>query len=107
MKILNNIGKYILMIRVVFSRPEKFKIFWNRMFEEIQWIGINSIPIVSLMSVFIGGVIALQTASNMDNPLLPDYTIGYITRSSTILELSPTIICLILATLKIEIGFHC
>jgi phospholipid/cholesterol/gamma-HCH transport system permease protein len=97
MKILNNIGKYILMIRVVFSRPEKFKIFWNRMFEEIQWIGINSIPIVSLMSVFIGGVIALQTASNMDNPLLPDYTIGYITRSSTILELSPTIICLILA----------
>lgn len=97
MKILNNIGKYILMIRVVFSRPEKFKIFWNRMFEEIQWIGINSIPIVALMSVFIGGVIALQTASNMDNPLLPDYTIGYITRSSTILELSPTIICLILA----------
>lgn len=97
MKILANIGKYVLMLRVVFSRPEKFRIFWNRMFDEIQWIGINSIPIVALMSLFIGGVIALQTASNMDNPLLPDYTIGYITRSSTILELSPTIISLILA----------
>lgn len=85
------------MLWVVFSRPEKFKIFRKRTFDEIQSIGINSLPIVALMSVFIGGVIALQTAANMDNPLLPEYTIGYITRSSTILELSPTIISLILA----------
>ena len=44
-----------------------------------------------------GGVIALQTASNMTSPWLPEYTIGYITRSSTILEFSPTMISLILA----------
>jgi phospholipid/cholesterol/gamma-HCH transport system permease protein len=49
------------------------------------------------MSTFIGGVISLQTASNMSSPLLPDYTVGYITQSSTILEFSPTIISLILA----------
>lgn len=85
------------MLWIVFSKPEKFRIFRKRTFDEIQAIGISSLPIVSLMSVFIGGVIALQTASNMDNPLLPEYTIGYITRSSTILELSPTIISLILA----------
>lgn len=85
------------MLWVVFSKPEKWGIFRIRTLQEIQLIGINSIPIVALMSVFIGAVIALQTASNMDNPLLPDYTIGYITRSSTILELSPTIISLILA----------
>ena len=85
------------MMFVVFSRPEKFHIFRKRLFEEIQGIGINSIPIVALMSTFMGAVIALQTASNMDNPLLPDYTIGYITQSSTILEFSPTIISLILA----------
>ncbi len=85
------------MMLVVFSRPEKFHIFRKRLFEEIQGIGINSIPIVALMSTFMGAVIALQTASNMDNPLLPDYTIGYITQSSTILEFSPTIISLILA----------
>lgn len=86
-----------MMLWVVFSKPEKMKVFRKRLFEEIEKIGIDSIMIVSLMSVFIGGVIALQTASNMDNPLLPDYTIGYITRSSTVLELSPTIISLILA----------
>jgi phospholipid/cholesterol/gamma-HCH transport system permease protein len=96
-KILENIGKYCFMLWVIFSKPEKFSIFRKRTFQEMQAIGVNSLPIVALMSVFIGGVIALQTASNMDNPLLPDYTIGYITRSSTILELSPTIISLILA----------
>ena len=85
------------MIWVVFSKPEKWGVFRKRLFEEIQLIGINSIPIVALMSLFMGGVIALQTASNMDSPFLPEYTIGYITRSSTILEFSPTIICLILA----------
>ena len=97
MKVISNIGKYILMMLVVFSRPEKFQIFRRRLFEEIQGIGINSIPIVALMSTFMGAVIALQTASNMGNPLLPDYTVGYITQSSTILEFSPTIISLILA----------
>jgi phospholipid/cholesterol/gamma-HCH transport system permease protein len=85
------------MLRIVFSVPERWGVFRRRLFDEIQLIGLNSIPIVSLMSVFMGAVVALQTASNMDSPLLPEYTIGYITRSSTILEFSPTIISLILA----------
>ncbi len=95
--ILRNIGRYMQMLWIVFSKPEKWGVFRRRLFDEIQQIGINSIPIVALMSVFMGAVIALQTASNMDSPLLPEYTIGYITRSSTILEFSPTIISLILA----------
>ncbi|NVK63559.1 MAG: ABC transporter permease [Flavobacteriales bacterium] len=85
------------MLWIVFSRPEKWGVFRARLFHEIHFIGINSIPIVALMSVFMGGVIALQTASNMTSPWLPEYTIGYITRSSTILEFSPTMISLILA----------
>jgi len=97
LSIVKNIGKFMQMLWVVFSRPEKWSVFRNRLFDEIQLIGINSIPIVGLMSVFMGGVIALQTASNMDSPLLPEYTVGYITRSSTILEFSPTIMSLILA----------
>ena len=97
MKSLATIGKYFLMLRIIFSRPKKWSIFWKSLFNEIQVIGISSIPIVILMSAFMGGVIALQTASNMDSPLLPAYTVGYITQSSTILEFSPTIISLILA----------
>lgn len=97
MNVITNIGRYILMLGVIFSRPEKMKIFRMRVFNEIEIIGIKSIPIVILMSTFMGAVIALQTASNIDSPLLPDYTVGYITQSSTILEFSPTIISLILA----------
>ena len=85
------------MLNSVFSKPEKGKVFRKMFFSEIDAIVIHSIPLVAFLSIFMGGVISLQTAANMDSPLLPDYTIGYITRSSTILEFSPTIISLILA----------
>lgn len=97
MKMIANIGRYFNMLWIAFSKPERFTIFLKRTSEEIQLIGINSLPIVALMSVFMGAVISLQTASNMDSPWLPEYTIGFITRSSTILEFSPTIMSLILA----------
>lgn len=86
-----------MMLRIIFSRPEKMRIFRYRLMNEIELIGVKSLPIVVLISVFMGGVIALQTAANMTSPILPAYTIGYITRSSTILEFSPTILSLILA----------
>ena len=94
---ISNIGKYFIMLSVVFRRPKKKDIFLTRCFNEFIVIGLSSLPIVILMSAFMGGVIALQTASNISSPLLPEYTIGYITQSSTILEFSPTIISLILA----------
>jgi len=97
MKYVNNIGRYVLMLSLVFGRPERFKVYYKRTIDEIDKIGVNSLGIVAILSVFMGAVISLQTASNMDSPLLPKYTIGYITRSSTILEFSPTIISLILA----------
>lgn len=85
------------MLFWVIRKPKKMNIFWYMFMNEVQFIGINSIPIVALMSTFMGAVISLQTASNMDSPLLPAYTVGYITQSSIILEFSPTIISLILA----------
>lgn len=85
------------MLKSVFARPEKWSVFRRMFFQEVNGIVISSIPLVGFMSVFMGAVIALQTASNMSSPLLPDYTIGYITRSSTVLEFSPTIISLIIA----------
>jgi phospholipid/cholesterol/gamma-HCH transport system permease protein len=97
MKAISNIGKYFMMLRYVFSRPERFRIYKNRVFDEIEIIGLSSIPLVALLSGFMGAVMTLQTAANMDSPLLPIETIGYITRQTTILEFSPTVISLILA----------
>lgn len=85
------------MLLAVFRRPEKFRIYFQRTLVEIEKIGISSLGIVVLMSFFMGAVIALQTASNIDSPLIPSYTVGFTTRQSVILEFSPTIICLILA----------
>ena len=97
MSYISIIGKYCRMLGQVFSRPERLKVYYTRTINEMVNLGINSATIVFILSVFMGMVIALQTASNMDSPLLPKYTVGYITRSSTILEFSPTIISLILA----------
>lgn len=97
MNLFEHIGRFIIMLRSVFSKPEKGKVFRKRFFNEVDYIVINSIPLVAFLSVFMGAVISLQTASNMSSPLLPEYTIGYITRQSTILEFSPTIISLIIA----------
>lgn len=97
MNLFEHIGRYFIMMKSVFARPEKGKVFRNMFFNEIDAIVISSIPLVGFLSIFMGGVISLQTAANMSSPLLPEYTIGYITRSSTILEFSPTIISLIIA----------
>lgn len=71
--------------------------FWRQFINEIYSLGINSIGIVAIMSVFMGAVITIQTASNIDSAFIPLYTVGFATRQSIILEFSPTIIALILA----------
>lgn len=97
MNMLSNIGKYFYMMGGVLSRPENWSVFRLRLFQELQNIGVSSIFLVALMSTFMGAVIAMQTAAQMTSPWLPDYTVGYITQSSTVLEFSPTVISLILA----------
>lgn len=97
MNMLTNIGKYFHMMGSVLSKPENWSVFRLRLFQELQNIGVSSIFLVALMSTFMGAVISMQTAAQMTSPWLPDYTVGYITQSSTILEFSPTVISLILA----------
>ncbi|MEZ5173597.1 MAG: ABC transporter permease [Bacteroidia bacterium] len=97
MNIFFFLGKFYLFIRKVFSRPQSIKWFRGQLLYEINSLGINSLPIVAIISLFTGAVITIQTAYNTDSPLLPLYTVGLATRDSIILEFSPTIISLILA----------
>lgn len=92
-----NIGRYFIFLRNVFAKPEKWRIYYERTVDECYHIGIGSLAIVSIMSVFIGAVITLQTSYNIDSPWIPLYTVGFTARQSIILEFSPTIISLILA----------
>lgn len=90
-------GEYILLLKKVFSKPEKRKVYFQQTIKEIDKLGLQSIGIVTIISVFMGAVITLQTAYNIENPFIPNYLIGLGTRDSMLLEFSSTIIGLILA----------
>ncbi len=94
---LEAIGKYVMMMKEVLTRPQKKKIFWENFFKEIEDLGIKSIGLVAFISFFIGGVVTIQTARNLSNPLIDKLYIGYATIKSIILEFSPTFISIILA----------
>ncbi|MCD4795418.1 MAG: ABC transporter permease [Bacteroidales bacterium] len=92
-----HIGRYLLFMKKVFKRPQKSSIFLNNVFFEIEKLGINSIMIVLIISVFMGAVITLQTAYNIELSFVPLYLVGLGTRDSMFLEFSSTIVALILA----------
>lgn len=92
-----HIGRYFIMMRQVFSRPEKFRMYRIEFFHEVENLGINSLPIIAIISVFMGAVITIQAAFGFTSPWVPLYAVGVTTRDSIILEFSPTIVSLILA----------
>lgn len=85
------------MLKSAFTKPQKFSILWKSFVDEIYKIGISSLSIVAILSLFMGAVMVIQTATNIDSPWIPTYTVGFATRQSIILEFSSTMICLILA----------
>ncbi len=93
---ISEIGKYLIIIFQAFKRPDKGRVFRKQLIIDFQALGVSSIGLVAFISLFTGGIIALQTAYNIDNPLVPMWLIGYTTKQMMILEFSPTIISLIL-----------
>jgi phospholipid/cholesterol/gamma-HCH transport system permease protein len=96
-KFLSQFGKYVLLLKKVFSKPEKPSIYYRQTMHELVFLGLNSAGIIAIISFFMGAVITLQTAYNTENPIYPTYLIGLGCRDSIILEFSSTISALILA----------
>ncbi len=94
---LSQIGRYFLMWKEIFSKPTKWSVMKGLIFKEIDDLIIGSLGIVAFVSFFIGGVVAIQTALNLTNPLIPKYLIAFATRQSVILEFSPTFMSVIMA----------
>ena len=97
MKLLHHIGAYFLMLRMVFIKPTKGKVMRKLIFQDIQDLIIGSLGIVAFLSFFVGGVVSIQTALNIESPLIPKNLVGFATRQSVILEFAPTFMCIILA----------
>lgn len=96
-KFIKKTGLYFIFLKKVFQKPEKWKIFWKQLFSEADKLVISSTLIVGIISLFIGGVLVIQTASNLLNPLIDKMYVGYLVRESLILEFCSTMIGLILA----------
>ncbi|PSG88750.1 MlaE family ABC transporter permease [Aurantibacter aestuarii] len=97
MHYLKQIGSYFLMVVEMFRKPTKWSVMRRLILKDIDDLIIGSIGIVSFIAFFVGGVITIQTALNIDNPLIPKSLVGFATRQSIILEFAPTFISIIMA----------
>ncbi len=97
MNIFQDTGKYVLLMKRVLVFPDRWRMFFRQFPKELEKLGLQSLPIVIIISVFIGAIMTIQTKLNTENPLLPTYSTGLVTRDTLLLEFSSTILCLILA----------
>ena len=97
MEFFTHFGRYLLMLKGMFTRPENTKMYWKEFMHQCVDIGIGSLGIVSIISVFIGAVSAVQTAYQLVSPIIPKTTIAQIVRDTVILEFAPTLVCIVLA----------
>ena len=97
MKFLETLGRYCILMGKVFSRPEKWGIYYRQTIAELDQLGVGSMALTAIISVFIGAVITIQMAITLDTPFIPQMMIGYATKETMILEFSSTVIAIILA----------
>ncbi|MVZ65421.1 ABC transporter permease [Sphingobacterium sp. DK4209] len=89
-------GEYLLLLKKVFRKPEKWKIYIKEILHEMNEIGVGSVGLIVIISTFIGAVMTMQIAFQLVSDLIPSSVIGQINRDSNILELGPTISALVL-----------
>lgn len=97
MSFFTHFGTYLLMLKGMFTRPENWRMYWKEFMHQCVEIGIGALPIVVIISLFLGAVTTVQTAYQLVSPLVPASTIAQIVRDSMILELSPTVVSIVLA----------
>jgi phospholipid/cholesterol/gamma-HCH transport system permease protein len=94
---MKTFGKFMIFLYSLVVNRERFSVYIKLVIDECVSIGISSVFIVSIVSTFIGAVSAVQTAYNLISPLIPNYVIGQVVRDMTILELAPTVTCIVLS----------
>src|ERR1043165_1690947 len=97
MTLFTEFGRYLLMLKGMFSKPENGKMYWRELMHQCNEIGIGSLGIVIIISFFMGAVSALQTAYQLVSPVIPMSTVAQIVRDTVILEFAPTLVCIVLA----------
>jgi len=81
----------------MFTRPENMRMYWKEFMHQCVEIGLGSLGIVAIISIFMGAVSAVQTSYQIVSPLISKSTIAQIVRDTVILEFAPTVVCIVLA----------
>jgi phospholipid/cholesterol/gamma-HCH transport system permease protein len=97
MKYIGDFGKFLMMLRGMFSKPENMRMYWREFMHQCAEIGIGALGIVVIISIFMGAVSTVQTAYQLTSPLVPKFTIAQVVRDTVILEFAPTLVCIVLA----------
>src|ERR1051325_2036122 len=97
MKLIVDLGKFLIMLRGMFSRPENWRMYWREFMHQCAEIGIGSLGILVIISVFMGAVSTVQTAYHLTSAFIPIYSIAMVVRDTVILECAPTLVCIVLA----------
>jgi phospholipid/cholesterol/gamma-HCH transport system permease protein len=97
LSLLFHFGKFVDWQRQIYRRPENIKMYYKELVRQMYDIGLGSLPIIFLISIFLGAVTVTQFYYQMDGQFIPNSFIGYIVRDMMIIELSPTFSSIILA----------
>ena len=97
MNFFTHFGKYLLMLKGMFTKTDSVSMFWKEYIKQCYDIGIGSLPIVVIISFFLGAVMTVQTSAQLVSPMIPLSTIGIIVRDGMILEFAPTFLSIVLA----------
>jgi phospholipid/cholesterol/gamma-HCH transport system permease protein len=95
-KFFEHFGRFVLMLKGMFTRPENVRMYWKEFMKQCVDIGVGSLGIVFIIATFLGAVTTVQTAYQLVSDLIPKSTIAQIVRDTLILELAPTMVCIVL-----------
>jgi phospholipid/cholesterol/gamma-HCH transport system permease protein len=98
LQFFHELGQYLILLRSAIAKPEKPAMYWKETFRQAHDIGIGSLTVIAIIATFIGAVTAIQFSYQLRGiSLVPMWWVGAIVRKSLILEMSPTLTCLLLA----------
>ncbi|XWN34645.1 MAG: ABC transporter permease [Roseivirga sp.] len=94
---MKGIGAYFIFLHSMFVNRETFKVYIRQILDECVSIGVDSVPIVAIVSLFTGAVMSIQMYYNLYTPLPSDFLVGYGVRNMSILEMCPTVMAIVFA----------
>ena len=61
----------MVMLKGMFTVPDNFRMFRKQFFDQCKFIGLEALPVICVISIFLGMVMTLQASYMLTNPDFP------------------------------------